>query len=87
MADGGDTYFVFTKASQVLDTGVVDAEGLIASNASRSSAPVTDTIEIVFPNGNTVYSVFIEISPGSMEARIPPPWKAQADVLQMSQQM
>lgn len=30
MADGGDTYFVFTKASQVLDTGVVDAEGLIS---------------------------------------------------------
>lgn len=30
MADGGDTYYVFTKASQVIDTGVVDAEGLIA---------------------------------------------------------
>lgn len=30
MADGGDTYYVFTKASQVLDTGVVDAEGLIS---------------------------------------------------------
>lgn len=29
MADGGDTYYVFTKASQVIDTGVVDAEGLI----------------------------------------------------------
>lgn len=30
MADGGDTYYVFTKASQVIDTGVVDAEGLIS---------------------------------------------------------
>lgn len=30
MADGGDTYYVFTKASKVIDTGVVDAEGLIS---------------------------------------------------------
>lgn len=30
MADGGDTYYVFTNASQVIDTGVVDAEGLIS---------------------------------------------------------
>lgn len=30
MADGGDTYYVFTKASNVIDTGVVDAEGLIS---------------------------------------------------------
>lgn len=30
MADGGDTYYVFTKASQVIDTGVVDAECLIS---------------------------------------------------------
>ncbi len=30
MADGGDTYYVFTKASQIIDTGVVDAEGLIS---------------------------------------------------------
>ena len=30
MADGGDTYYVFTDASQVIDTEVVDAEGLIS---------------------------------------------------------
>ncbi len=30
MADGGDTYYVFTNASQVIDTEVVDAEGLIS---------------------------------------------------------
>lgn len=30
MADGGDTYYVFTQASNVIDTGVVDAEGLIS---------------------------------------------------------
>ena len=30
MADGGDTYYVFTKASKVINTGVVDAEGLIS---------------------------------------------------------
>lgn len=30
MADGGDTYYVFTQASKVIDTGVVDAEGLIS---------------------------------------------------------
>lgn len=30
MADGGDTYYIFTNASQVIDTGVVDAEGLIS---------------------------------------------------------
>lgn len=30
MADGGDTYYVFTQAEEVIDTGVVDAEGLIS---------------------------------------------------------
>lgn len=30
MADGGDTYYVFTQAAEVIDTGVVDAEGLIS---------------------------------------------------------
>ena len=30
MADGGDTYYVFKNAKSVIDTGVVDAEGLIA---------------------------------------------------------
>lgn len=30
MADGGDTYYVFSKASKVIDTEVVDAEGLIS---------------------------------------------------------
>lgn len=30
MAAGGDTYYVFAQASQVLETGVVDAEGLIS---------------------------------------------------------
>lgn len=30
MADGGDTYYVFTQAEEVIDTGVIDAEGLIS---------------------------------------------------------
>lgn len=30
MAEGGDTYYVFTQAEEVIDTGVVDAEGLIS---------------------------------------------------------
>lgn len=30
MADGGDTYYVFANAKNVMDTGVVDAEGLIS---------------------------------------------------------
>lgn len=30
MADGGDTYYVFTQASNVIDTGIVDAEVLIS---------------------------------------------------------
>ncbi len=30
MADGGDTYYVFTQAQEVIDTGVIDAEGLIS---------------------------------------------------------
>lgn len=30
MADGGDTYYVLSEAENVIDTGVVDAEGLIS---------------------------------------------------------
>ncbi len=30
MADGGDTYYIFTQAQEVIDTGVIDAEGLIS---------------------------------------------------------
>lgn len=30
MAEGGDTYYVFTQAEEVIDTGIVDAEGLIS---------------------------------------------------------
>ncbi len=30
MADGGDTYYAFTQAEEVIDTGVIDAEGLIS---------------------------------------------------------
>lgn len=30
MADGGDTYYVFTQAEEVIDTGVIDAEALIS---------------------------------------------------------
>lgn len=30
MAAGGDTYYVFTQAEEVIDTGVIDAEGLIS---------------------------------------------------------
>lgn len=30
MADGGDTYYVFAHAEEVIDTGVIDAEGLIS---------------------------------------------------------
>ncbi|MCM1183868.1 MAG: bifunctional metallophosphatase/5'-nucleotidase [Roseburia sp.] len=30
MADGGDTYYVFAQSANVIETGVVDAEGLIS---------------------------------------------------------
>lgn len=30
MADGGDTYYVLSKSENIIDTGVVDAEGLIS---------------------------------------------------------
>lgn len=30
MAEGGDTYYVFSQSDEIIDTGVVDAEGLIS---------------------------------------------------------
>lgn len=49
MADGGDTYYVFTKASSVVDTGVVDAEGLI-SYVNSLDGMIGD--EYAAPKGN-----------------------------------
>lgn len=49
MADGGDTYYVFTKASKVIDTGVVDAEGLI-SYVNSLNGIIGD--EYATPKGN-----------------------------------
>ncbi|MMZ59142.1 hypothetical protein D1872_211620 [compost metagenome] len=44
------------------------------SSPSFSCCPVTSSTNSVFPNGITVRSSPIVISPGSMEARIPPPF-------------
>lgn len=49
MADGGDTYYVFTNASNVIDTGVVDAEGLI-SYVNSLNGVIGD--EYAAPKGN-----------------------------------
>ena len=49
MADGGDTYYVFTKAAKVIDTGVVDAEGLI-SYVNSMNKVIGD--EYAAPKGN-----------------------------------
>ena len=45
-----------------------------ASRASRSSAPVTYTTVIVFPNGRTVFTSFLVMLPLLMAALIPPPF-------------
>ena len=49
MAYGGDTYYVFTKAAKVIDTGVVDAEGLI-SYVNSMNKVIGD--EYAAPKGN-----------------------------------
>jgi 5'-nucleotidase len=49
MADGGDTYYVFTQASKVIDTEVVDAEGLI-SFVNSLNGVIGD--EYAAPKGN-----------------------------------
>ena len=49
MADGGDTYYVFTQAQEVIDTGVIDAEGLI-SYVNSLGGVIGDTYAA--PKGN-----------------------------------
>lgn len=49
MADGGDTYYVFTQAEEVIDTGVIDAEGLISYVGSLDGV-IGD--EYASPKGN-----------------------------------
>ena len=49
MADGGDTYYVFANAAKVMDTGVVDAEGLISYVSSMNNV-IGD--EYAAPKGN-----------------------------------
>ena len=49
MADVGDTYYVFTQASKVIDTEVVDAEGLI-SFVNSLNGVIGD--EYAAPKGN-----------------------------------
>lgn len=49
MAEGGDTYYVFANASEIIDTGVVDAEGLIAYVASMNGVIGQD---YAAPKGN-----------------------------------
>lgn len=49
MAEGGDTYYVFTQAEEVIDTGVVDAEGLISYVESLNGVIGTD---YAAPKGN-----------------------------------
>ena len=51
MADGGDTYYVFTQASNVIDTGVIDAEGLI-SYVNSLGGVIGD--EYAAPKGNII---------------------------------
>ena len=50
MADGGDTYYVFTNATSV-DTGVIDAEGLI-SYVNSLNGIIGD--EYAAPKGNII---------------------------------
>lgn len=49
MAEGGDTYYIFTQASKVIDTGIVDAEGLI-SFVNSLNGVIGD--EYAAPKGN-----------------------------------
>ena len=51
MADGGDTYYVFSNAKTVIDTGVVDAEGLI-SYVNSLNGVIGD--EYAAPKGNII---------------------------------
>lgn len=49
MADGGDTYYVFAHAAKVIDTNVIDAEGLISYVGSMNNV-IGD--EYAAPKGN-----------------------------------
>lgn len=49
MADGGDTYYVFAHSAKVIDTGVIDAEGLISFVNSMNKV-IGD--EYAAPKGN-----------------------------------